>query len=81
MGAINPLINLDSFENDAEIQIFVDHSESPALRIPFWNDRGGASDWKERVLVSAEQMASAYAYAEDYSITVRVIINHREVNF
>ena len=81
MGAINPLTQTDSFENDAEIQIFIDHTESPALRIPFWNDRGGASDWKERVLMAAEQMASAYAYAEDYSITVRVILNHRVVNF
>lgn len=78
---MNPLTQTDSFENDAEIQIFIDHAESPALIIPFWNDRGGASDWKERVLVAAEQMAGAYAYAEDYTITVRVILNHRVVNF
>jgi len=39
---MNPLTHTDSFENDAEIQIFVDHTEAPALRIPFWND--GAYD-------------------------------------
>ena len=78
---MNPLTQTDSFENDAEIQIFVDHAESPALRIPFWNDGAYEKDFRERVLLTAEQMASAYAYAEDYSITVRVILNHRVVNF
>ena len=78
---MNPLTHTDSFENDAEIQIFVDHAESPALRIPFWNDGAYEKDFRERVLVAAEQMAGAYAYAEDYTITVRVILNHRVVNF
>lgn len=81
MTYINPLTHVESFENDAEIQIFVDHTESPALRIPFWNDGAYEKDFRERVLLIAEQMASAYAYAEDYSITVRVILNHRVVNF
>lgn len=81
MTYINPFTNIESFENDVEIQIFVDHAESPALRIPFWDDRGSASDLKARVLIAAEQMAAAYSYAEDFSITVRVVINHRLVNF
>ena len=40
---MNPFTNPESFENDAEIQIFVDCTESPAVRIPFWND--GAYKW------------------------------------
>ena len=81
MTYIYPLTHVDSFENDAEIKIFVDLTESPALRFPFWNDGAYEKDFRERVLLTAEQMASAYAYAEDYSITVRVILNHRVVNF
>lgn len=78
---MNPLTHTDSFENDAEIQIFVDHAESPALRIPFWNDGTYDNDFRERVLLTAEQMAGAYAHADNFSITVRVIINHGVVNF
>jgi hypothetical protein len=81
MGGINPFTHIDSFENDAEIQIFIDHTEVPALRIPFWSDGAYDKDFRERVLLTAEQMAGAYAHAEEFSITVRVIINHRVVNF
>ena len=78
---MNPFTNPESFENDAEIQIFVDCTESPAVRIPFWNDGAYDNDFRERVLLIAEQMAGAYAYTDEYSITVRVILNHRVVNF
>ena len=81
MGGINPFTDIDSFENDAEIQIFVDHADFPSLRIPFWNDGAHEKDFRERVMLTAEQMAGAYAHADSFSITVRVIINHGVVNF
>ena len=78
---MNPFTDIDSFGNDAEIQIFVVHVDFPSLRIPFWNDGAHDKDFRERVLLTAEQMAGTYAHADSFSITVRVIINHGVVNF
>ncbi len=64
MAEINPFTNIDSFENDAEIQIFVDHADSPSFRIPFMNDGAQEKDFRERVMLTAEQMAGAYAHAD-----------------
>lgn len=75
---INPFNYPESFDIAAEIQIFLDHHETPVLKVPFWGD---GVDLKQRVLRVANQMSSAYAYASDFSVTIRVIINHRAVNF